>query len=115
MSSDFTIRPGRWESLVSQRQGPVDEIPRRDRDQLDPLVGFLTGFLTGVTNAAGPTLAIHLYSLKLDKRTFVKIRRLRQLDQRPFGLTRISSTQITATSSNFGCAVTWRFPCYHLQ
>jgi hypothetical protein len=32
----------------------------------------LTGFLNDVTNAAGPTLAIYLYRLKLDKRTFVK-------------------------------------------
>lgn len=39
---------------------------------LSPLFGFLSGFLNGVTNAAGPTLAIYLYSLKLDKRTFVK-------------------------------------------
>ncbi|HEX5607948.1 MAG TPA: TSUP family transporter [Candidatus Binatia bacterium] len=39
---------------------------------LSPLFGFLSGFLNGVTKAAGPTLAIYLYSLKLDKRTFVK-------------------------------------------
>jgi hypothetical protein len=35
-------------------------------------IRFLTGFLNGVTNAAGPTLAIYLYRLKLHKRTFVK-------------------------------------------
>jgi uncharacterized membrane protein YfcA len=28
--------------------------------------------LNGLTNAAGPTLAIYLYSLKLEKRSFVK-------------------------------------------
>lgn len=35
-------------------------------------IRFLSEFLNGVTNAASPTLAIYLYSLKLDKRTFVK-------------------------------------------
>jgi uncharacterized membrane protein YfcA len=39
---------------------------------LSPLFGFLSGFLNGVTNAAGPILAIYFYSLKLEKRTFVK-------------------------------------------
>jgi uncharacterized membrane protein YfcA len=39
---------------------------------LSPLCGFLSGFLNGMTNAAGPTLAIYLYSLKLEKRAFVK-------------------------------------------
>jgi uncharacterized membrane protein YfcA len=37
-----------------------------------PVCGFISGFLNGMTNAAGPTLAIYLYSLKLEKRTFVK-------------------------------------------
>jgi uncharacterized protein len=45
--------------------------PRREK-VLSPIFGFLSGFLNGLTNAAGPTLAIYLYSLKLDKRTFVK-------------------------------------------
>ena len=45
--------------------------PRVERI-LSPIFGFLSGFLNGLTNAAGPTLAIYLYSLKLDKRTFVK-------------------------------------------
>ena len=45
--------------------------PRGERI-LSPIFGFLSGFLNGLTNAAGPTLAIYLYSLKLDKRTFVK-------------------------------------------
>jgi uncharacterized membrane protein YfcA len=39
---------------------------------LSPIFGFLSGFLNGVTNAAGPMLAIYLYSLKLEKRDFVK-------------------------------------------
>ena len=39
---------------------------------LSPIFGFLSGFLNGMTNAAGPTLAIYFYSLKLDKLTFVK-------------------------------------------
>jgi hypothetical protein len=39
---------------------------------LSPIFGFISGFLNGMTNAAGPTLAIYLYSLKLEKRTFVK-------------------------------------------
>jgi uncharacterized membrane protein YfcA len=39
---------------------------------LSPVFGFISGFLNGMTNAAGPTLAIYLYSLKLEKRTFVK-------------------------------------------
>lgn len=37
-----------------------------------PIVGFLSGFLNGMTNAAGPVLAIYFYSLKLEKRNFVK-------------------------------------------
>jgi uncharacterized membrane protein YfcA len=45
--------------------------PRQEKF-LSPFFGFLSGFLNGVTNAAGPTLAIYFYSLKLEKRTFVK-------------------------------------------
>jgi uncharacterized membrane protein YfcA len=45
--------------------------PRAEK-LLSPFVGLLSGFLNGMTNAAGPSLAIYLYSLKLDKRTFVK-------------------------------------------
>lgn len=37
-----------------------------------PIFGFVSGFLNGMTNAAGPTLAIYFYSLKLEKRFFVK-------------------------------------------
>jgi uncharacterized membrane protein YfcA len=37
-----------------------------------PIFGFVSGFLNGMTNAAGPTLAIYFYSLKLEKRDFVK-------------------------------------------
>ena len=39
---------------------------------LSPFVGLLSGFLNGMTNAAGPILAIYFYSLKLEKRNFVK-------------------------------------------
>lgn len=35
-------------------------------------VGFISGFLNGMTNAAGPALAIYLYNLKLQKREFIK-------------------------------------------
>jgi hypothetical protein len=45
--------------------------PRNERI-LSPMVGLISGFLNGLTNAAGPTLAIYLYSLKLEKRAFVK-------------------------------------------
>lgn len=52
----------KWEFTVSAQREKF----------LSPLFGLLSGFLNGVTNAAGPTLAIYLYSLRLDKRTFVK-------------------------------------------
>jgi uncharacterized membrane protein YfcA len=39
---------------------------------LSPIVGFISGVLNGMTNAAGPALGIYLYSLRLDKRVFVK-------------------------------------------
>jgi uncharacterized protein len=35
-------------------------------------VGFISGFLNGITNAAGPVLAIYLFSLRLEKREFIK-------------------------------------------
>ncbi|HXF75605.1 MAG TPA: sulfite exporter TauE/SafE family protein [Methylomirabilota bacterium] len=47
-------------------------ISLRSEKIFSPVFGFVSGFLNGMTNAAGPTLAIYLYSLKLDKRTFVK-------------------------------------------
>jgi uncharacterized membrane protein YfcA len=50
---DFHISP-RWEKILS------------------PVAGFLGGFLNGMTNAAGPPLAIFLYALKLPKTEFVK-------------------------------------------
>ena len=34
--------------------------------------GFISGFLNGMTNAAGPALAIYLYSLRLPKMEFIK-------------------------------------------
>lgn len=39
---------------------------------LSPVVGFVTGFLNGMTNAAGPPLAIYLYGLRLPKTEFVR-------------------------------------------
>ena len=47
-------------------------IPPAAEKILSPMVGFLSGFLNGMTNAAGPVLAIYFYSLKLEKRNFVK-------------------------------------------
>ncbi|HEV8723745.1 MAG TPA: sulfite exporter TauE/SafE family protein [Candidatus Binatia bacterium] len=47
-------------------------VSRQQEKFLSPIFGFVSGFLNGVTNAAGPALAIYFYSLKLDKRTFVK-------------------------------------------
>jgi hypothetical protein len=44
-------------------------IPPAAEKILSPMVGFLSGFLNGMTNAAGPVLAIYFYSLKLEKRT----------------------------------------------
>jgi len=39
---------------------------------LSPVVGFVGGFLNGMTNAAGPAPAIYLYSLRLPKLEFIK-------------------------------------------
>lgn len=47
-------------------------IPPTAEKILSPMVGLLSGFLNGMTNAAGPVLAIYFYSLKLEKRNFVK-------------------------------------------
>lgn len=48
------------------------KVTDRTERVLSPVCGFISGFLNGMTNAAGPTLAIYLYSLKLEKRMFVK-------------------------------------------
>jgi uncharacterized membrane protein YfcA len=45
--------------------------PRLERILSIP-AGFIGGFLNGMTNAAGPALAIYLYSLKLKKADFIK-------------------------------------------
>ncbi len=37
-----------------------------------PLAGFASGFLNGMTNAAGPVVATYLYSLRLEKTEFIK-------------------------------------------
>jgi uncharacterized membrane protein YfcA len=47
-------------------------IPPRLEKLLSLPTGFVGGFLNGMTNAAGPALAIYLYSLKLQKREFIK-------------------------------------------
>ncbi len=47
-------------------------IPPRLEKVLSLPTGLLGGFLNGMTNAAGPALAIYLYSLKLQKREFIK-------------------------------------------
>jgi uncharacterized membrane protein YfcA len=48
------------------------QIPPRLEGVLSPAVGVIGGFLNGMTNAAGPALAIYLYSLKLPKMEFIK-------------------------------------------
>jgi len=45
--------------------------PRLEK-KLSLPAGFISGFLNGMTNAAGPALAIYLYSLKLQKTEFIK-------------------------------------------
>ncbi len=40
--------------------------------RLSPVAGLMGGFLNGMTNAAGPVLAIYLYSLRLSKADFIK-------------------------------------------
>jgi uncharacterized protein len=45
--------------------------PRAERI-LSPPAGLIGGFLNGMTNAAGPSLAIYLYSLRLQKKDFIK-------------------------------------------
>jgi len=47
-------------------------IPPRLEKLLSLPTGLLGGFLNGMTNAAGPALAIYLYSLRLQKREFIK-------------------------------------------
>jgi uncharacterized protein len=48
------------------------EISPRAEGLLSSVVGFIGGFLNGMTNAAGPALAVYLYGLKLEKTDFVK-------------------------------------------
>ena len=52
----------RFDFTVSPRMEKVLNIP----------AGFIGGFLNGMTNAAGPALAVYLYSLKLKKADFIK-------------------------------------------
>ena len=51
---------------------PEFHIPPHQERKLSPLMGLIGGFLNGMTNAAGPVLAIYLYSLRLPKVDFVK-------------------------------------------
>jgi uncharacterized protein len=51
-----------FEFTVSSRLEKILSLP----------IGFISGFLNGMTNAAGPGLAIYLYSLKLSKVEFIK-------------------------------------------
>ena len=53
LSVDFTISP-------------------RLEKMLNPPAGFICGFINGLTNAGGPALAIYLYSLRLEKREFIR-------------------------------------------
>jgi len=39
---------------------------------LSPAAGLVTGFIMGITNAGGPSIAIYLYGLKLPKTEFIK-------------------------------------------
>jgi uncharacterized membrane protein YfcA len=39
---------------------------------LSPVVGFIGGFIMGMTNAGGPVFAIYLFSLRLSKTDFIK-------------------------------------------
>ncbi|MBI2359026.1 MAG: sulfite exporter TauE/SafE family protein [Deltaproteobacteria bacterium] len=48
------------------------QISPRLEGAFSPIVGVVGGFLNGMTNAAGPALAIYLYSLKLPKKEFIK-------------------------------------------
>jgi uncharacterized protein len=47
-------------------------IPPDVEKKLSLPAGLISGFLNGMTNAAGPALAIYLYSLKLPKVEFIK-------------------------------------------
>lgn len=48
------------------------EISRQMERILSPAVGMVSGFLNGMTNAAGPASAIYLYSLRLPKTEFIR-------------------------------------------
>lgn len=51
---------------------PEFHIPPYRERKLSPLMGLIGGFLNGMTNAAGPALAIYFYSLRLSKVEFIK-------------------------------------------
>ncbi len=59
--------------FVISRLFPFDlAISPRAEGISSPFAGFLGGFLNGMTNAAGPVVAIYLYSLRLSKSEFIK-------------------------------------------
>ena len=47
-------------------------VPPRGEPFFSPIIGFLGGFIMGMTNAGGPVFAIYLYSLKMAKTDFIK-------------------------------------------
>jgi hypothetical protein len=51
---------------------PAFQISTNAEKLLSPLVGFVAGFLNGMTNVSGPVLAMYFYSLKLPKTEFIK-------------------------------------------
>ena len=58
--------------VVTNFLHPQFHIPPHQEKNLSPLMGLIGGFLNGMTNAAGPALAIYFYSLKLSKVEFIK-------------------------------------------
>jgi uncharacterized membrane protein YfcA len=75
MDSAQVIRDGLPYDIFRRFSGvilPTITISTQGEKVLSPIVGFISGVLNGMTNAAGPALAIYLYSLRLDKRVFVK-------------------------------------------
>ncbi|HWP57236.1 MAG TPA: sulfite exporter TauE/SafE family protein [Candidatus Acidoferrales bacterium] len=58
--------------VISNIFHPEFHIPPHQEKKLSPVMGLVGGFLNGMTNAAGPALAIYLYSLKLAKVDFIK-------------------------------------------
>ena len=75
------------------------EISPRAEGVLSPAVGMVGGFWNGMTNAAGPALAVYLYSLKLQKTDFIKSISIIFIILDIPGRTWISSVPLIASSS----------------